>query len=309
MADVRPVKAGWWNVFRPWTLHGAVVPVLIGGAVAFQTAELNALSVSMFILIMIGGCLLQSAANILNTYGDFRNGVDTVENETRSPELVTGVLTPKKVLLAGLTCLGITALLGIVFIWYSGWSILSYGLLGILGAGTYTVGLSYKYHAMGQISVFVMMGFLMPLGTNCVLTGDMFSAEVLLLSLPNAFMITGVLAGNEMRDYYEDKKAGAGTLIGHFSYGTGMRIYLFEALVSFPILLALVAFGAAPPGCLLALLTLYDAWVLVRNSRQAPTDPHAGFMLVPLCFRLNWHFGVLLVMGYVLDMNIIPMVI
>ncbi|MBR6911362.1 MAG: prenyltransferase [Candidatus Methanomethylophilaceae archaeon] len=309
MADVKPVKAGWWNVFRPWTLHGAVVPVLIGGAVAFQTAELNALSVGIFILIMIGGCLLQSAANILNTYGDFKSGVDTVENETRSPELVTGVLTPKKVLYAGLACLGITALLGLIFIWYSGWGILVYGLLGILGAGTYTVGLSYKYHGMGQISVFIMMGLLMPLGTYCVLTGEMFSMEVLLLSLPNTFMITGVLAGNEMRDYYEDKKADAGTLIGHFSYETGMRIYLFESLVSFPILVVLVAFGPVPLGCLLALLTLYDAYILVQNSRKAPTDPHASFMLVPLCFKLNWHFGVLMVIGYVLDMNIIPMVI
>lgn len=309
MAGVKPVKAGWWNVFRPWTLHGAIIPVLIGGAVAFQTAEIDALSVTIFVLILIGGCLLQSAANILNTYGDFTSGVDTVDNETRSPELVTGVLTPKKVLFAGLACLGVTALLGLIFIWYSGWGILIYGLLGLLGAGTYTVGLSYKYHAMGQVSVFIMMGLLMPLGTNCVLTGDMFSWEALLLGLPNTFMITGVLAGNEMRDYYEDKKAGAGTLIGHMSYENGMRLYLFEALVSFPVLIVLIVLGVAPLGCALAFLTLYDAYILVTNSRKAPTDPHASFMLVPLCFKLNWHFGLLLVIGYVLHMNIIPMVI
>ena len=309
MAGVKPVKAGWWNVFRPWTLHGAIIPVLIGGVVAFQTAEIDALSVTMFILILIGGCLLQSAANILNTYGDYKSGLDTVENETRSPELVTGVLKPKHVLHAGLACLGITALLGLIFIWYSGWGILIYGILGLIGAGTYTVGLSYKYHAMGQISVFVMMGLLMPLGTNCVLTGEIFSWEALLLGLPNTFMITGVLAGNEMRDYWEDKKANAGTLIGHMSYENGMKLYLFEAFISFPILIVLVIIGIAPLGCLLALITLYDAYILYKNSKQAPTDPHASFMLVPLCFKLNWHFGLLLVIGYVLDMNIIPMVI
>lgn len=309
MADVKPVKAGWWNVLRPWTLHGAVVPVLIGGAVAFQTAEVNPLSVTIFILILIGGCLLQSAANILNTYGDFKSGVDTVENETRSPELVTGVLTPKKVLYAGLACLGITAILGLIFIWYSGWGVLVYGILGLIGAGTYTVGLSYKYHGLGQLSVFIMMGLLMPLGTNCVLTGELFSWEPLLLGLPNTFMITGVLAGNELRDYYEDKKAGAGTLIGHMSYEGGMKLYLFEALVSFPILIVLVITGVAPYGCLLALLSLYDAYILYQNSKQAPNDPHASFMLVPLCFKLNWHFGVLLVVGYVLHLNVIPMVI
>ena len=309
MADVKPVKAGWWNVFRPWTLHGAIVPVLIGGAVAFQEVELNPLSFTIFILVIIAGCLLQSAANILNTYGDFKTGVDTVENETRSPELVTGVLKPKKVLMAGLGCLAAAAGLGLIFIWYSGWWVLLYGLLGIIGAGTYTVGLSYKYHAMGQLSVFLMMGILMPLGTYSVLTGEPFSLEVFLLSIPNTFMITGVLAGNELRDYYEDKKAGAGTLIGRMSYENGMKLYLFEALVSFPILIALVIFGVAPYGCLLALLSLYDAYVLVENSKKAPTDPHASFMLVPLCFKLNWHFGVLMVIGYVLHLNIIPMVI
>lgn len=309
MAGVRPVKAGWWNVFRPWTLHGAIIPVLIGGAVAFQTAELNILSATIFVLILIGGCLLQSAANILNTYGDFTSGVDTVENETRSPELVTGVLSPKKVLFAGLACLGVTALLGLVFIWYSGWDILIYGLLGLLGAGTYTIGLSYKYHGMGQISVFVMMGLLMPLGTNCVLTGELFSLEILLLSIPNTFMITGVLAGNEMRDYWEDKKAGARTLIGRMSYEGGMRLYLFEALVSFPILVILVIMGTAPVGCLLALVTLYDARILYNNSKRAPEDTHCNFMLVPLCFKLNWHFGLLLVIGYIFSMDIIPMVI
>ncbi len=309
MAGVKPVKAGWWNVFRPWTLHGAIIPVLIGGVVAFQTAEVNLLSITIFILILIGGCLLQSAANILNTYGDFKSGLDTVENETRSPELVTGVLNPKKVLYVGLACLGITALLGLIFIWYSGWGILIYGILGLLGAGTYTVGLSYKYHGMGQISVFIMMGLLMPLGTYCVLTGEIFSWEPLLLGLPNTFMITGVLAGNEMRDYWEDKKANAGTLIGHMSYENGMKLYLFEAFVSFPILLILIIAGIAPLGCILAFITLYDAYILYKNSKQAPTDPHASFMLVPLCFKLNWHFGLLLVIGYVLDMNIIPMVI
>ncbi len=306
MANVKPVKAGWRNVFRPWTLHGAVIPVLIGGVVAFQRVELDALGFAMFILIMIGGCLLQSAANILNTYGDFKSGVDTVDNETRSPELVTGVLSPKKVLYAGLACLGITALLGLIFIWYSGWYILIYGILGLLGAGTYTVGLSYKYHAMGQISVFVMMGLLMPLGTYCVLTGEPFSMEALLLGLPNTFMITGVLAGNELRDYYEDKKAGAGTLIGHMSYENGMKLYLFEALVSFPILLVLVIAGVAPLGCLLAFIAIYDAYTLYKNSKNAQDDPHAGFMLVPLCFKLNWHFGVLMIIGYVIELDILP---
>lgn len=300
MSGVRPVKAGWWNAFRPWTLHGAVVPVLIGGAVAYTHEAFGPMEWVLLILIMIGGILLQSASNLLNTYGDYSKGTDTVENETRSPELVTGVLRPKQVLMAGMACLGITCLIGLVFIWHVGWGILVYGLLGIIGAGMYTIGPAYKYYGLGQPSVFLMMGILMPLGTYYVLTGEPFSWDALLLGLPNAFMITAVLTGNETRDYHEDKKADVGTLCGHLSYEGSFRLYYFMNAAGYPILLILILAGVVPWGCALAFLALYDLHKLVVNARSAPTDPHANFMLVPMAFRMNWHFGVLLVAGYLI---------
>ena len=294
---VKPVKAGWWNAFRPWTLHGAVVPVLIGGFIAFRYIDVDIAAVIILILTVIAGCLLQSAANLLNTYGDYQKGTDTVENETRSPELVTGVLKPKHVLLMGLACLGLTCLIGIVFIFYIGWKILIFGALAMAGAGLYTA--VYKYHALGQVNVFVMMGVLMPLGTYFVLTGEL-AWEPVVIGLPNAFLITGVLGGNEMRDYYDDKEADVGTLMGHFSYRTGMAIYRFESVIAFVILAVLLIIGYAPWPCALAFLSAYDLYVVLVNSSKVAEDKHASFMLVPLCFKLNWHFGVLLSVGYLL---------
>jgi 1,4-dihydroxy-2-naphthoate octaprenyltransferase len=294
---VKPVKAGWWNAFRPWTLHGAVVPVLIGGFIAFRYIDVDIAAVIILILTVIAGCLLQSAANLLNTYGDYQKGTDTVENETRSPELVTGVLKPKHVLWMGLACLGLTCLIGIVFIFYIGWKILIFGALAMAGAGLYTA--VYKYHALGQVNVFVMMGVLMPLGTYFVLTGEL-AWEPVVIGLPNAFLITGVLGGNEMRDYYDDKEANVGTLMGHFSYRTGMAIYRFESVIAFVILAVLLIIGYAPWPCALAFLSAYDLYVVLMNSSKAAEDKHASFMLVPLCFKLNWHFGVLLSVGYLL---------
>ncbi len=307
MPDVRPVKAGWWNAFRPWTLHGAVVPVLIGGAVAYSDVDFDALSWIMLALIVAGGCLLQSAANLLNTYGDFKKGTDTVENETRSPELVTGVLEPEHVKLMGLACLGLVCLMGLVFIWYSGWGILIYGVLGLIGAGMYTTGLAYKYHGMGQPSVFLMMGLLMPLGTYYVLAGG-FSWEVLLLSIPNAFLITAVLCGNELRDYDEDRRAGVRTLCSHFSRDGAQRLYLAMNAVAYPILAVLIVAGVAPWPCILSFICLWDMHVLWRNAKASSADAHANFMLVPLCFRMNWHFGVLLVIGYIIGEFIFPVI-
>ena len=301
---VRPVKAGYWNLFRPWTLHGAVVPVLIGGAVAFTKIDADVVNICVFILILIGACLFQSVANILNTYGDFKKGTDTVENETRSPELVTGTLTPEQVRNVGLLCLALICIIGLVLMLHVGWGLLIYGVIGIFGVTMYTLGASYKYLGLGQLSVLINFGFLMPLGTYYTLTGEAFSWDVVLLSIPNAMMITGVLAGNELRDYYEDKKADVGTLSGHMSYEHAMTLYLVESLGSFVALAILIVTGCVPVWCTLAFLTLYDAYVLYANSRKAHDDPHCGFMLVPLCFKLNWHFGVLLVVGYLCGMLI-----
>ena len=191
MAGVRQVKAGWYNAFRPWTLHGAIVPVLLGGAMAYGAGSEEWI---LFILALAGGVLLQSAANLLNTYGDYRAGLDTVENHSRAPELVSGTLRPKDVKIAGLACLAVTALIGLYMVWATGWGIAVFGIAGIAGAGLYTVWVSYKYMGLGQASVFVMMGLLMPMGTFYLMTGAL-SWDVLFASLPNALMITAVLGG------------------------------------------------------------------------------------------------------------------
>ena len=304
MEDVKSIRPGWYNAFRPWSLHGAVVPVLIGGAVAYVNGYMVWW---IFLMVLLCGCLLQSAANLLNTYGDYVKGIDTldtVENRSRSPELVTGTLKPKSVLLAGLACLGITALCGIVFIWHIGWGIMIFGILGIAGAGLYTVGISYKYYAMGLISVFFMMGILMPLGTYYVMSGEI-SNEVLLMSLPNAFIITAVLSGNETRDYHEDKRAGVMTLSGFFSYKGSLRLYIALNGIAFPILLVLIALQMIPWACGLAFLALADMYILAINWKDTPNDEKKKRLLVPLSFRMNWHFGLLLVAGYLIGQYLI----
>lgn len=305
MSDVAPVKAGWWNALRPWSLHGAVVPVLIGGAVAYHGSSFDALGWIIFVMILIASVLIQAAVNLLNTYGDFVQGTDTEENETRSPELVTGVLSPKKVKLAGFGCLGLVCLFGLVFIWYSGWNILFWGMLGVIGAGTYTTGVSYKYHGLGQPMVFAMMGVLMPIGTYCVLMDGGFSWDAVILGLPNAFLITAVLCGNETRDYAEDKAARVRTLASHFSREGALKLYLSEVFAAFVLLIVLAASSAVPSLCLLALLSLYDLLLLYRNAKKSADDAHANFMLVPLAFTLNWRFGLWLVAGYVLQMMLL----
>lgn len=41
MLTIKPIKAGWYNAFRPWTLSGAIVPILIGGMIAYKDGFFN----------------------------------------------------------------------------------------------------------------------------------------------------------------------------------------------------------------------------------------------------------------------------
>lgn len=299
---MKPVNAGWYNAFRPWTLHGAVVPVVLGGLVV---ASHDGFVWWVFVLALIGGILLQSAANLLNTYGDFSRGTDTVENHERSPELVTGALKPKSVFMAGMACLGITALIGLALFIHIGWGILPFGIAGIAGAGLYTVGVAYKYAGLGQISVFVMMGILMPQGTYFAMVGE-WSLEAFWLSLPNAFLITAVLSGNEMRDFHTDMEAGVGTLSGRMGYERGMKLYVFLNTIAYPILAALIIIGWVHYLCALAFLSLFHWKKLMDNRKRAGEERKAAFMMVPYAFKLNWVFGGLLAIGYYIGFAILP---
>jgi 1,4-dihydroxy-2-naphthoate octaprenyltransferase len=51
---------------------------------------------------------------------------------------------------------------------------------------------------------------------------------------------------------------------------------------------------------------LYELLIVWKYSRQAPADRMASIRLVSLSFRLNWHFGALLVMGYLLAYHVFP---
>ena len=296
MAGVKPVNAGWFNAFRPWTLHGAVVPVALGGVYAYTHGSHEWF---LFLLALVGGVLLQSACNLLNTYGDFESGLDTEENHSRSPELVSGKLRSKDVLRAGMACLAVTACLGIIMIAMTGWGILVFGLAGLATAGLYTVGLKYKYFGLGLPSVFIAMGILMPMGTYYLMTGDV-SYDLLWISLPNAMMITAVLNGNELRDFVSDRDAGVRTVSVRIGYDRAMFLYRALNTLPFVIVPVLVIVGVLPIHTLIVFIALYHWNIMYRNTKTARDDRRSGFMMVPFAFKLNWVFGLLLIVGILL---------
>jgi 1,4-dihydroxy-2-naphthoate octaprenyltransferase len=65
---------GWYLAARPATLPAAVVPVLVGAALALSARQFNIL---IFLATMACSLLIQIGTNFANDYYDFRKGADT----------------------------------------------------------------------------------------------------------------------------------------------------------------------------------------------------------------------------------------
>ena len=94
----------WFGVLRLWSLTASTVPVLVGAALAARDGRF---SWAMIALTLTCGWLLQVATNLLNTYGDFRSGVDSAERAPTEPQHVTGALGARAVFAAGLAVLAL----------------------------------------------------------------------------------------------------------------------------------------------------------------------------------------------------------
>src|SRR5699024_3302368 len=66
-------KGRWFQLVRPMTGTGTLSPIIAGSLYAVQ---LHHFDFTGFILVMLAALLIQSAANVLYDYFDFRNGQD-----------------------------------------------------------------------------------------------------------------------------------------------------------------------------------------------------------------------------------------
>ena len=89
----------WWGVFRPWSYTATFIPVSLGAALAWNEGTFN---LWLFLLTLAGGICVHAGTNLMNTYGDFITGVDTMESASHL-QVVSGLISPEKVKAAGCT--------------------------------------------------------------------------------------------------------------------------------------------------------------------------------------------------------------
>jgi len=302
----------WWIAARPHTLWAAVVPVLVGGGLAWSdegpcspnawcgfdagTNIAGAFHWDAFLAALIGAVAIQVAANFVNDIFDAGKGADT-EDRIGPTRVVASGLLPERTVWAGtFVVLTVALAAGVYLIAIAGWVVAAIGIASLVAMLGYVGGPKpYGYFGLGEAFVFVFFGVVATVGARYV--HDMTApVDAWLLAIPVGFLVTAILVANNVRDIDTDEAAGKNTLAVYL--GRERTQALFAALIwgAFTSILVFGVFRWTPRWTLLALLAAPVALPIVRIIYQETQGPPLIRALKGVA-RLQLLVGVLLAVG------------
>lgn len=198
-----------WKLLRPPTLTASIAPVLIGTGLALQDRPLRPL---LFVAMLIASMLIQSAANMLNEYYDFKRGLDNAEMVGIAGTIVRDNVQPQTVLRITQVTLLIAFLIGVYICATTSWWVAVAGLLSTLFMYLYSGGpRPISYTPFGEVTAGLIMGPVIILISYFLQSGTVTGAAVL-ASIPSALLIGAILMANNIRDIDHDIAGGRHTL-------------------------------------------------------------------------------------------------
>ena len=227
------------------------MPALI--ALAFAQWSLNGNTHLLAGLAAVAGAFIfQISGNLISDYFDYRSGVDSKDTFGSSRMIVDGVFKPRTIWLYGMAWLALGCMLGLWLTARSGWALLAIGAAGALGTYFYY---TLKYHALGDVLIFLIYGQLIPLGAYYCAAGGAIDWRLTVVTTPIGFMIVNILHANNTRDTMYDSRAGISTLAMRIGLRWSKRVFAALAYSSSAILALCVALGWLPWPCLVMLAT------------------------------------------------------
>jgi 1,4-dihydroxy-2-naphthoate polyprenyltransferase len=199
----------WVLASRPRTLPAALVPVIVGSAVAVNHGSFYPL---LSILALVCAILIQIGTNFTNDLYDFLKGADTEKRKGPLRVLASGMVSVREMKAAIFIVFLAAFLIGMYLVLQAGVFIFIIGVLSITAGLAYTAGpYPLAYNGLGDLFVFLFFGFAGTIGTEYLHTRDV-SSVALLASIPVGALVTNILVVNNYRDIEEDKAAGKITL-------------------------------------------------------------------------------------------------
>jgi 1,4-dihydroxy-2-naphthoate octaprenyltransferase len=284
---------------RPWSFAMSLISVSVGTLLAAETGPIHW---GWFALVALGIVCFHATANIFNDYFDTRYQVDQPDSPTaryRPQPLLTGIFTPRQLLIEAMVLNFITIVIGLVLAFYRSFLIFGIGFIGFLACVFYTAGpVKFKYRGWGELFVFLMWGPLMFEGAYAV-QRQALSLQVLYLSIPFGVLVALVLLANNIRDIDYDARQGIKTV--GILLGSRRSFHLYAALIvaAYLYMALMILLGLLSPWGLLVLLSLPKAVHLLRMfTRKIPEAADA------ITAQLDTVFGLLLIAALILNKTV-----
>lgn len=285
----------WLLASRPKTLPAAIVPVVIGTAMAFDAGGLHWPSA---VACLVGALLIQIGTNFANDYSDFVKGTDTAERVGPTRAVQAGLIRPESMRRAMIVTFALVLIPGAYILYRGGWPYLIIGLTAIASGYLYTGGpLPLGYLGLGDLFVLIFFGPVAVGGTYYVQTFEL-PMEVVIAGLAPGLFSVAILTVNNLRDAETDRRTGKKTLAVRFGRSfarveyiatlliaaEGIPFYLFNAAPEhFWIMIAAAALLVAIPS-MKAVLTTDEGPAL--NNALAGTGKSLG--LFGVLFSIGW---------------------
>lgn len=288
----------WYRATRPRVFTATYVPMGVAAAAALDDGVFR---VVPFVLALIGTMLLQTAANLINEYYDFKRGAEDLKQSGQGMAIKQKLLTPREVLYGAVFCVVTGSLIGLYLLTQSGPLLWAIGIGGVLVAITYTAGpFPLAYHGLGELAAGIFMGPAIVVGAYYVMAASA-PLELVAISIPIGLMVAAILHANNIRDIESDRAVNKRTLAVITGLPFARREYAFLVYGTYITLIALILTGLVPPLAILAFLTLPEAIRLVNIiNRTDPSDNATLHMAQGRTARLHGRFGFALVAGWLL---------
>ncbi|HTO50052.1 MAG TPA: 1,4-dihydroxy-2-naphthoate polyprenyltransferase [Burkholderiales bacterium] len=280
----------WWTAARPPTLTIAMVPVLVGTALAWHAgAAMHWVAAGVALCAAV---LIQIGTNLYNDVGDYERGADGADRLGPPRASSLGWLAPADVRRAAATSFGLAMVLGAYLVSIGGWPIFVIGIASVAAGIAYTGGpRPIAYTASGEFFVFVFFGLVATIGSYFLQAGRFSWASTAAGAMIGAFA-AAVLVVNNYRDIESDRRSGKITLAVRIGYAATRVEFAALVLLPFAALPLLAVLTGTGLRMLLPCASLPIAAVLLRDLARAPVSP----ALNPLLKRtagLEFVFGLL----------------
>jgi 1,4-dihydroxy-2-naphthoate octaprenyltransferase len=290
----------WLQAVRTFSAPASVVPVLVGTTLSLFYSD--KVDWFLFPIVLICGVIVHFGSNLVCEYYDYKTGVDREYTYGSSRVLVEHLMKPKQVLKGGLIFLLVGMTLGLILVYMRGYPMLLLGLVGVLGGYLYSAPpFSYKYHAFGDVMIFLLFGPLMVIGTYFSLTGS-YMHELWLMAIPVGCLVCSILQANNHRDITHDTEAGIKTVSSVIGHKASKVEYFIIVLGSYVSVLTMVIFELIPIYTLIVFSALPIAIKNLKDMKNSLLPKFSEIAILDV-FSAQHHmmFGVLYSVGFILS--------